>query len=344
MSDKDQLAVDNQLMETFNRRVERRTERRDFFRSAGAFAAGAAGMAALSACGGGSSSSTTTPAMAQPAAVTDADILNFALNLEYLEAQFYSYAFFGVGLDASLQTGTGTQGAVIATGAAAVPFSSPVVKAYAQEIANDEINHVKFLRSALGNAAVSQPAIDVSATATGSFSTAAQAAGLVPAGTAFNPYGSDIAFLLGAYIFEDVGVTAYHGAATLITTKAYLDAAAGILAVEAYHAGIVRTSLFAQGAATPAPMVGSPAVTLSQATQAISALRDKLDGSATSDDRGVGTVNAPTLLPVDGNSIAYDRTAGQVLNVVYGTTSAVTKGLFFPNGMNGTINTSTAET
>ena len=139
--------------------------------------------------------------------------------------------------------GTGSQGAVV--GGSAVAFKDPVVAQYAREIAKDELDHVRFLRAALGSSAVAQPAIDISGTdPNGAFSVAARAAGLVGPGQVFNPYASDEAFLLGAFLFEDVGVTAYKGASPLIENKTYLEAAAGILAAEAYHAGLVRTVLY----------------------------------------------------------------------------------------------------
>jgi hypothetical protein len=296
--------------------VEQRS-RRGFMRGLGAAAAGAAATTAL----GGHAQ----------AANLDVAILQFALNLEYLEAEFYSRAANGYGLGTP-NTGNATS---MVTGGRQVNFSSPLVAAYAQEIAVEERKHVLFLRAALGSSAVNEPAIDL----TNSFIALGQLTGL---SNNFDPFANDLNFLLASYVFEDVGVTAYHGAAALITDKNYLDKAAGILAVEAYHAGLIRTILFVQGQM--------------QATAAISNLRAQLDGTYGTqnlDDQGVGNTQYPHIVscsdgqngsllggypnpPPGNNSIAYDRTTRQVLNIVYGGVNA-TKGLFFPNGMNGTI-------
>lgn len=311
------------VMDALDARVQRRNERRDFFKAIGAAAVATGGLALAAR-------TSTVNAQTAP---TDADVLNFALNLEYLEAQFYSYAANGVGLPATILTGTGTPGAV--TGGRAVDFSGdPIVGQYAREIAADERAHVEFLRTAIGTTAtVSQPAIDISATPTSAFSNAARAAGLIGAGETFDPYSSPNNFLLGAFIFEDVGVTAYKGASVLITNKTFLEAAAGILAVEAYHAAIVRTTLYGKGIEMPA---------LVAATTSISNARDGLDG-ATDLDQGIANIgSASNIAPLDDAGIAFSRSAGQVLNIVYLNRAAVTGGGFFPNGVNGTIRTSAA--
>jgi hypothetical protein len=316
------------LIDAFDRRTERRNNRRQFFRNAGGLGLGLASGTLISACGGGSGSNASAAATMAP---TDAEILNFALNLEYLESQFYSFATTGAGLPASMTTGVGTMGSVIP--GQQVPFQDQVVKAYANEIAKDEREHVTFLRNALGTSAVAQPAIDVGGTdPNGAFSNAARAAGLVGAGAAFNPYANDNNFLLGAFIFEDVGVTAYKGASPLITNKTFLEAAAGILAAEAYHAGLIRTTLFSKGIDT-ASLVSS--------ANAISAARDSLDNNG-QDDQGISgaTADISNIAPLDSNGIAFSRNFANVLNIVYLTSSAALKGGFFPNGVNGSLNMS----
>ena len=212
--------------------------------------------------------------------VTDNDILNFALNLEFLEGQFYTLATTGMTLDQagiSIKGGDGSAGGTVTVKAnAQVPFQDPLLKQLAMEIALDEQNHVKFLQSALSTSAVAQPNIDLM----NSFNTLAQAAGL---GASFDPFASETNFLLGAFIFEDVGVTAYQGAAGLISSEAYLDKAVGIHNVEAYHAAAIRTRIFQAGSTAQA------------ASQAIAATRAKLDGTG-SDDVGVG-INAGAATP-----------------------------------------------
>lgn len=319
----------------------RRSERRAFLRLAGATSAAIAGSAFLAGCNGDDDPEPIpTPTPTPTTAITDADILNFALNLEYLEAEFYLYATTGAGLPANMRTGTGTQGTV--TAGKQVTFTDPLVRAYAREIAADEMAHVAFLRRQLGTAAVAEPAIDVGFGVNSAFSQAARAAGLITSSQAFDPYASDETFLLGAFIFEDVGVTAYKGAAPLITSKLYLEAAAGILAAEAYHAGLVRTVLYRKGMATPAPTID-----LFAATDAISNARDSLDNASTDVDQGIrgagsGLTGTSNIVPTDNNGIAYSRSAGDVLNIAYLSPAAISSGGFFPSGVNGTIRASTS--
>jgi Ferritin-like domain len=168
---------------------------------------------------------------------------------------------------------------------------------------------------------VSRPTINIKQ----SFTAAATAAGLIKPGQTFDVYANEDNFLLGAFIFEDVGVTAYKGAAPLISNKTYLGAAAGILAVEAYHAANIRTVLYDRG--------------LAKAANAISAARDSLDGKS-DDDQGITRDGKANIVPADANGLAFGRTPGQVLNVVYLTPKVANKGGFYPYGVNGELHTS----
>ena len=288
--------------------VNRNMNRRQAMQNLGLLGAGAA----LASC--------AMPVVAETPDI-DVAVLNFALNLEYLEAEFYLQAAFGRSLSPEV-----SGGGPAPIGGRQVTFTSDAVRQYAEEIAIDEENHVKFLRSALGTAAVARPQLDIGP----AFAAAANAAFATTLTPDFDPYANDLFFLHGAFIFEDVGVTAYKGAARLITNKDYLEAAAGILAVEAYHAGEIRTLLYAQKD-TMTPY----GVTVETIVRKISELRDAADGPGSA-DQGITVGGKANIVLADTKSIAYSRTTDQVLKIVT-LGAANNKGGFFPNGLNGTI-------
>lgn len=269
----------------------------------------------------------TTPGMSQ-SPNQDVAVLNFALNLEYLEAAFYLAAvgrineIKNIGGSAEIRLPSGFDGTSPIAG------MSQEVLEYAQEIAEDELAHVKFLRQALGSAAVDRPVIDLDQ----AFRDAGNAAsnGAI---TNFNPFANELFFIHGAFVFEDVGVTAYKGAAKLITDKNnVLDPAAGILAVEAYHAGLIRLLLHERK-----DMMVTPSLTVEQVVQAISNLRGSVGGGK---DEGITKMGKANLVAADANAVAYGRTTSEVLKIVYLTGNAgVSMGGFFPMGLNGSIKT-----
>jgi Ferritin-like domain len=259
--------------------------------------------------------------LAAPAKNIDGDVLNFALNLEYLEAAFYLAA---VGRLKELKAIGGSAPIALPANlpAGGVQFKDSNVQAFMNAIAEDELQHVKFLHGALGKGAVMRPLLDLA----GAFDAAGQAAsgGAIKG---FNPYANELFFLHGAFIFEDVGVTAYSGAATLLTNPAYLQAAAGILASEAYHSGSIRTFLYQRK-----DQAAAAGLSVEQVIGAISALRAKVGGGK---DKGLTENGRAISTPDDANGGAYFRSTREVLNIVY--LGGVNKGGFFPQGLNGAI-------
>lgn len=212
--------------------------------------------------------------------ITDVDILNFALNLEYLEAEFYTIATTGrritdVGIDVS---GSGRAGATTGGARVALDDRSTTV---AQQITLDEQQHVNFLRSALGSAAVAKPSINLEALGLG--------------------FRNQQEFLTLARAFEDLGVSAYGGAAASINSRAILEAAARIALTEAQHAGVLRL-LVSDGRFAVSPV-------------------DEFDVLPLMSPNG-------RMFQVDGNGLSTIRTPAQVLKA---------GGAFFPDGVNGTI-------
>jgi hypothetical protein len=267
------------------------------------FGVGGVGLAAFAA----------SPALAK-SDITDEDIFQFALNLEYMETEYYLRGTTGKGIsgeDAGSDPGE-------VTGGHQVKFKSEAIRQFGEELAQNELAHVRFYRNTLGEKAVSRPQIDFD---TG-FKMAAKAAGL---GDNFDAFENDMTFLLGGMLFEDVGVTAYAGAAPLIKKKEFLQAAAGILAVEAYHMGMARSQLFEMGEAAR------------KAANALSKARDKVDGPGDK-DQGIEVNGKANFVPSTKDAMVFTRTPQEVLRIVYLTDKdGADAGGFYPKGLNGNI-------
>jgi hypothetical protein len=236
--------------------------------------------------------------------IEEVDILNFALNLEYLEAEFYTYATtgksiasFGVGIKGTSNGDNPANGGTT-KGGGKVSFSKEesILHDLATQIGADERAHVVLLRGALGSSAVAMPNIDLSALGFG--------------------FGNQNDFLLAARILEDVGVTAYAGAAGMLKTPDIITAAAGLLGAESEHAAAIRTHI----------------------------ARLKIPTAAMD---GVDLVPPPSgearqVLSIKVNDgLVATRTAGEVLYLAFGGKAGAKQGGFFPNGLNGTITSST---
>jgi hypothetical protein len=286
-------------------RAERTLNRRRFM--TGLSLAGAAGsMALLGGCGNSHSNGSSTVMAAGP---SETDVLNFALNLEYLESTFYSFATQGTDLPSNLTAGSG---AITGAPSAKIAFPNQQITDIFNEIFFNEMSHVADLQSLIGSGHVARPALDLSA-----------AGAVTPAN-----------IITIARQFEDVGTTAYAGATALLTGT-NLAYAAQILAVEGFQAGALRLISIQQSA----PFAAADSLDVPTSDPGAEVLATQGPTAAGGFFATSGTATATTSVPL---ATAFTRSTSQVLQIVYNAAgkTGVSKGGFFPAGLNGNIATS----
>lgn len=194
-----------------------------------------------------------------PSAVVET--LNFALTLEYLEYHFYNH---------SLVAAPGLIPAGVATNAITT-------------IRNHEKEHVDLLAGALAGAARAPLAYtDFDFTAGGTFA------------DVYTNYGT---FLAVAQAFEDTGVRAYKGQATVLKGMPVLTTALQIHSVEARHAAHIR-SMRAAGGASIKPWIS-------------------LGAGGSANDTGIGAVD-----PVYAGEDLDTQAGVSITNIASGVTKA----------------------
>lgn len=215
------------------------------------------------------------------------DVLNFALTLEYLEAEFYVRGLAASGLIAAED------------------------RAAFQTISDHETEHVNFLRttiSSLGGTPVTKPTFDYTA-GDGSMS-----------GPFANVFSNYATYLAVSQTFEDTGVRAYKGqAGNLISSNVVLRAALRIHSVEARHAAHVREIRRRNGLLVPSGVVVQPWITLNQSGIATNLVQASYNGEELTTQAGVNIVgiNGFDISATDASE-AFDEplTKAQVLAIV----------------------------
>ncbi|KAL6571655.1 hypothetical protein OROHE_003298 [Orobanche hederae] len=263
---------------------------------------------------------------------SDVDLLEFPLNLEYLEAEFFSWGALGSGLDTFAPNLT--MGGPPPIGATKAKLS-PVIKDIIAQFALQEFGHLRAIQKTVPG--FPRPLLNLSAATFGTIMDNAFEKPLVPP---FDPYADDINYLIASYVIPYVGLTGYVGANPRLESPISKRLVAGLLGVESGQDAVLRALLYERAFMKVFPY----GITVAEFTNKISRLRNELGKKGLKDE---GLIVEPVLgaegkipgnvLAADGYSLSYDRTPEEILRIVYGTGREDTPGGFYPRGGDGKI-------
>ncbi|KAM5549648.1 desiccation-related protein PCC13-62 [Rosa sericea] len=269
-----------------------------------------------------------------PITATDTDRVQFALNLEFLETEFFLYGALGKGLD-SINPAY-SQGGPPPIGGQKALLEDPVVARIIEEFAYEEVGHIRAITSTVGG--FPRPLLNISREQFARSFNDVVGYPLIPP---FEPYANSLNFLLAAYIIPYVGLNGYVSTLPSLNSTISRSLVAKLLAIESGQDAVIRTLLYERANERVVPYK----FTVAELTNLISARRNSLGGCGNKDEgiilpnKTLGAENQTTsnVLSADANSLAYARTPPEILRIVYGSFSESVPGGFFPKGANGVI-------
>ncbi|KAJ4825524.1 hypothetical protein Tsubulata_041584 [Turnera subulata] len=232
------------------------------------------------------------------------DRLHFALNFEFLVAEFFVYGAFGVGLDV-VAPGY-AMGGPPPIGAQKANLDPPTERII-EEFGYEKIGRIRAIIETLGGG-IQRPLLNISRQ---QFAEA-----------------NSVNFFLPSYAIPNYpAVAGYVGTIPELTNTT-------IKRMQRY----VRCYKIADFIVPPY------GITVAEFTDKISNLRNQLAMCGNKDEgiivpKQLGAENRTesNILSADANSISYDRTPREVLRISYGTGNASMPGGFLPQGGNGVI-------
>ncbi|MBA0769575.1 hypothetical protein Gotri_018290 [Gossypium trilobum] len=268
----------------------------------------------------------------RPIVAVDRDLVQFALNLEFLEAEFFLHGALGMGLDV-LEPSL-AQGGPPPVGGRKANLDA-IIRRIIEEFAYQEIGHLRAITESVGG--VPRPRLNISAEAFAAFFNREMNTTLSPP---FNPYANSLNFLLASYVIPYVGLVGYVGTIPNLVGRTNRELAASLLGVESGQDAVIRTLLYLRANEKVMPY----GVTVADFTDRISEIRNRLGRCGMKDEglkvpKQLGAENRTTsnILSADADSLSYSRTQPEILRTVYGTGDESRPGGFLPNGGVGRI-------
>ncbi|OVA04303.1 hypothetical protein BVC80_1395g9 [Macleaya cordata] len=274
----------------------------------------------------------TYPPDAIPIHPGDIDLMQFPLNLEHLEADYFLYGSLGYGLDKVapelVMGGPPPKGAMKAN-------LDNLTRNIITEFGYQEVGHLRAIKSTVGG--FPRPLLDLSA---GNFAKVIDNAFGYHLDPPFDPYANSINYMLSSYVIPYVGLTGYVGTNPFLIGYITKRLLGGLLGVESGQDAVIRMYLYERAKELVHPYNH----TVAEFTIRISNLRNQL-GMCGLKDEGIivplelGAENrtCSNVLSADFSSLSYGRTAAEILRIVYGTGSEHVPGGFFPHGGDGRI-------